>query len=38
MRLCVRACREIVGVGAISLTYRGMQRTVSTPFQISSAD
>ena len=36
--LCVRACREIVGVGAISLTYRGMQRAVSTPFQISSAD
>lgn len=36
--LCVRACREIVGVGAISLTQRGMERTVSTPFQISSAD
>jgi NADH dehydrogenase/NADH:ubiquinone oxidoreductase subunit G len=36
--LCVRACREIVGVGAISLTQRGMEREVSTPFQISSAD
>ncbi len=36
--LCVRACREIVGVGAISLTSRGMARAVSTPFQISSAD
>ncbi len=36
--LCVRACRDIVGVGAISLTHRGMERTVSTPFQISSAD
>lgn len=36
--LCVRACREIVGVGAISLVYRGMQRQVATPFQIASAD
>jgi len=36
--LCVRACREIVGVGAISLINRGIQRAVSTPFQISSAD
>jgi bidirectional [NiFe] hydrogenase diaphorase subunit len=36
--LCVRACKEIVGVGAISLTQRGMERAVSTPFQISSAD
>jgi NADH dehydrogenase/NADH:ubiquinone oxidoreductase subunit G len=36
--LCVRVCREIVGVGAISLTNRGMDRQVSTPFQISSAD
>ena len=36
--LCVRACRDIVGVGAISLTQRGMARAVSTPFQISSAD
>ena len=36
--LCVRACREIVGVGAIGLVNRGMARAVSTPFQISSAD
>jgi len=36
--LCVRACREIVGVGAISLVNRGMEREVNTPFQISSAD
>lgn len=36
--LCVRACREIVGVSAISLIHRGMERAVSTPFQISSAD
>jgi len=36
--LCVRACKEIVGVGAISLVNRGMARAVSTPFQISSAD
>ena len=36
--LCVRACREIVGVGAISFAHRGMDRAVSPPFQISSAD
>ncbi len=36
--LCVRACRELVGVGAISLINRGMARQVGTPFQISSAD
>lgn len=36
--LCVRACREIVGVGAISLINRGTEREVSTPFHISSAD
>jgi bidirectional [NiFe] hydrogenase diaphorase subunit len=36
--LCVRACKEIVGVGAISLTHRGMNRSVNTPFEISSAD
>lgn len=36
--LCVRACREIVGVGAIGFSNRGMERTVGTPFQISSAD
>jgi bidirectional [NiFe] hydrogenase diaphorase subunit len=36
--LCVRACREIGGVGAIGFTHRGMERAVSPPFQISSAD
>ncbi len=35
---CVRACREIVGVGAISMAHRGSERTVSAPFRISSAD
>ena len=35
--LCVRACREIVGVSAISLINRGMARKVSTPFQIASS-
>ncbi len=35
---CVRACREIVGVGAISLTHRGIDKEVDTPFAISSAD
>jgi bidirectional [NiFe] hydrogenase diaphorase subunit len=36
--LCVRACRDLVGVSAISLTHRGMDRAISTPFRISSAD
>ncbi len=36
--LCVRACREIVGVGAIALIQRGIEKRVGTPFQISSAD
>jgi NADH dehydrogenase/NADH:ubiquinone oxidoreductase subunit G len=35
---CVRACREIVGVGAISMVNRGVTREVAPPFQISSAD
>jgi bidirectional [NiFe] hydrogenase diaphorase subunit len=35
--LCVRACREIVGVSAIGFIQRGMAKKVSTPFQISSA-
>lgn len=34
--LCVRACHEIVGVGAISLINRGIEKKVSTPFQIDS--
>jgi bidirectional [NiFe] hydrogenase diaphorase subunit len=35
---CVRACREIVGVGAISMAERGPGKEVVTPFRISSAD
>ena len=34
--LCVRACRDIVGVGAISLIDRGIQKKVSPPFHIAS--
>jgi NADH dehydrogenase/NADH:ubiquinone oxidoreductase subunit G len=34
----VRACREIVGVGAISMANRGADREVVPPFRISSAD
>ncbi|HDZ76602.1 MAG TPA: 2Fe-2S iron-sulfur cluster binding domain-containing protein [Candidatus Omnitrophica bacterium] len=30
--LCVRACREIVGVSAISFKQRGLHRKVGTPF------
>lgn len=30
--LCVRACREVVGVSAISLVNRGVDREVATPF------
>jgi len=30
--LCVRACEEIVGIGAISLVGRGVERKVGTPF------
>jgi bidirectional [NiFe] hydrogenase diaphorase subunit len=35
---CVRACQEIVGVGAISMAGRGAAREVAPPFHISSAD
>ena len=35
--LCVRACREIVGVSAISLIRRGIAKQVSPPFQIASS-
>jgi bidirectional [NiFe] hydrogenase diaphorase subunit len=35
---CVRACREIVGAGAISMVARGAAREVAPPFHISSAD
>lgn len=30
--MCIRVCREIVGVGAISFVNRGTKREVSTPF------
>lgn len=31
--LCVRACREIVGIGAISMVHRGIAKEVSPPFE-----
>ena len=34
--LCVRACNEIVGVHAISLINRGIEKRVSPPFRIAS--
>ena len=34
--LCVRACKEIVGVSAISTIYRGFEKRISPPFQIES--
>ena len=34
--LCVRACQEIVGVGAISVINRGIEKKVSPPFQVAS--
>ena len=34
--LCVRVCREIVGVGAISLVNRGIDKRVSPPFGLAS--
>lgn len=34
--LCVRACQEIVGVGAISLANRGIDKRVSPPFGLAS--
>lgn len=34
--LCVRACDEIVGVRAISLINRGIEKKVSAPFRIAS--
>jgi len=34
--LCVRACKEIVGVGAISVINRGIEKKVSPPFRIAS--
>ncbi len=35
--LCVRACREIVGVSAISVIQRGIAKKVATPFQVTSS-
>lgn len=35
--LCVRACKEIVGVAAISMIERGMAKKVSAPFQLASS-
>ncbi len=34
--LCVRACQEIVGVGAISVINRGIEKEVSPPFHVAS--
>lgn len=34
--LCMRACKEIVGVSAISTIYRGYEKRISPPFQIES--
>jgi NADH dehydrogenase/NADH:ubiquinone oxidoreductase subunit G len=34
--LCVRACKEIVGVGAISVVNRGISKRISPPFEIAS--
>ncbi len=36
--LCVRACEERIGAAAISLSGRGVERKVSTPFGEPSAD
>lgn len=35
--LCARACSEIVGVGAISITHRGYKRELKTPFDVPSS-
>jgi bidirectional [NiFe] hydrogenase diaphorase subunit len=35
--LCVRACREIVGVSAISVIQRGIAKKVAAPFQVTSS-
>lgn len=35
--LCVRACQEIVGVSAISLINRGIEKKVKPPFEIASS-
>lgn len=35
--LCVRACKEIVGVSAISVIRRGISKRVATPFEVKSS-
>ncbi len=35
--LCVRACREIVGIGAISFAHRGNEREAGPPFKAGSS-
>ncbi len=35
--LCVRACKEITNISAISVIQRGMAKKVSTPFQVASS-
>ena len=35
--LCVRVCREVVGVAAISVINRGIEKEVSPPFHIASS-
>jgi len=35
--LCVRACKEIVGISAISVIQRGIAKKVATPFQVASS-
>ena len=35
--LCVRACKEIAGISAISVIQRGIAKKVSTPFQVASS-
>jgi len=36
--LCARVCREVVGVSAISLAKRGVNRQLSTPFNVDYAE
>jgi len=36
--LCVRACKEIVGVGAISVINRGIEKKVSAPIRIAGSE
>jgi len=36
--LCVRVCEERIGVSAIALSGRGVERSVAAPFQMSSED